>query len=248
MEPKSYSSFQNEIDEVIARNKLRLTTSGKGVTWDGEGWDGTDEDWEFLNDYGPEIADRLRELQVLVEIPQGTGSIDPLEARNNSEVVVREPPRPLPWVKDKYQIPDLDSLPPEHGGKAFPVRKELPFGDAYMHRRFGKGEKLHVDVSSLNLPKFTQKDFPKGPGDEKRVKVRGKGGYVYGTVTARLNENGTISIKPDKYNFDIKRWQFFPLEEQTVTRNIATIGAALLHGGGTPFDIEFVGEIPLSDE
>ncbi|MEW6775283.1 MAG: hypothetical protein AB1405_03265 [Bdellovibrionota bacterium] len=60
-----FSDFQNELDAVIDRNRLRLTAGGQGLTWDGEGWDGTDEDWEYLNDYGPEIADRLKEREAV---------------------------------------------------------------------------------------------------------------------------------------------------------------------------------------
>ncbi len=60
-----FPSFQDELDAMIGRNRLRLTADGQGVTFDGEGWDGTEEDWEFLNDYGPEIVDRLQEREAM---------------------------------------------------------------------------------------------------------------------------------------------------------------------------------------
>ena len=46
-----------------------------------------------------------------------------------------------------------------------------------------------------------------------------------------------VTIKNDKYDFDMHPWDSF----KEIVRNLETIGADLIHGKGTPFEIKFKG-------
>lgn len=104
-----------------------------------------------------------------------------------------------------------------------------------------------MDASELNL---TDAVFVK-KGDglyQIHTSLKFDTGAIYGTVTGVLNPDGTMSIKPDLYNFDFKN----PLNEgssevvRTVIRDIATVAGLVINGPlGTPFQIEFTGTIPV---
>ena len=72
-------------------------------------------------------------------------------------------------------------------------------------------------------------------------------GAIYGTVTGVLNTDGTMSIKPDVYDFDFKN----PFNANTfkefgrlVVRDLLTVVGAGVNWIGTPYRIEFTGSIP----
>jgi len=72
-------------------------------------------------------------------------------------------------------------------------------------------------------------------------------GAIYGTVVGDLNADGTMSIRPDTYDFDQKN----PLKANTlkefvrlVVRDVLTAVGAGVNGFGTPYRIEFTGSIP----
>ncbi|MEW6777249.1 MAG: hypothetical protein AB1405_13210 [Bdellovibrionota bacterium] len=60
--------FFQQLDGVIHRNGLRLNPSGRGFTWRGDAWDGTDEDWQFVNTFGDAIHGRLQEMEVAQQL------------------------------------------------------------------------------------------------------------------------------------------------------------------------------------
>ncbi len=64
-------------------------------------------------------------------------------------------------------------------------------------------------------------------------------GLVYGNIRVEYRGNNSFRILPDTYDFDIHTKTFFSWH--TIKRNIETIGAAILHGTGTPFNIIFNG-------
>lgn len=73
-------------------------------------------------------------------------------------------------------------------------------------------------------------------------------GVIYGAVTADLNVNGALSIRPDYYNFNFIN----PLGESTLSegwralkRDFFTLGGAVVNGyGGKPYSIEFTDTVP----
>ena len=118
----------------------------------------------------------------------------------------------------------------------------LTFEEAYYWYGYGDGSDIHVDASKLNLGHIDTTG--KVAGDQWTVptlslKGNFKTGLVYGTVRVTYKGNNTFSVDPDEYDFDIHTDNFFNLH--TIKRNFETIGAAILHGFGTPFTIIFDG-------
>lgn len=118
----------------------------------------------------------------------------------------------------------------------------LTFKEAYYWYGYGDGSDITVDASKLELGKIDTTG--KKVGDQWTVPTLSWSGnhdvgLVYGTVTVEYKGNNTFYIFPDTYNFDIHTENFFTLH--TIKRNIETIGASMLHGSGTPFNIIFKG-------
>jgi hypothetical protein len=124
--------------------------------------------------------------------------------------------------------------------------------DAVDQWRNGQGAKVTgVDASELDLTNAT---FIKNKDGTYQIhtSMTALGTWaIYGTVTGVLNPDGTMSIKPDLYNFDFKN----PLDADSlqdfgrlIKRDAATTVGFVINGPlGTPFQIEFTGTIPAPE-
>ena len=70
--------------------------------------------------------------------------------------------------------------------------------------------------------------------------LAGRAFIVHGTVTTKLNPNGTVSVKMDRFNFDLKPWY------GNFTRNVYTLALRVYVGPGTPFNVYFRGTVPIA--
>jgi hypothetical protein len=72
--------------------------------------------------------------------------------------------------------------------------------------------------------------------------------YIYGTVTGVLDTNGSMSFRPDTYNFDYKNpalGQNAGESARLVLRNAGTLLGNAYSGYGTPYQINFSGSQAL---
>ena len=116
--------------------------------------------------------------------------------------------------------------------------RRFNWADAVDHWRNGNGTTVtDVDVSELNLKDAT---YAKNPNGSYLIHTSQKydTGVTYGTVTAILNSDGTMSLKPDSYNFDFKN----PFSASTVNevsrliiRDAATAAGLIINGPGTGY-------------
>jgi hypothetical protein len=103
-----------------------------------------------------------------------------------------------------------------------------------------------VKASELNL---TDATYTKNPDGSYLIhtSIKFDTGAIYGTVTGVLNAGGTMSIRPDTYDFDQKNpFKANTLKElgRLVVRDVLTAVGAGVNGFGTPYRIEFTGSIP----
>ena len=103
-----------------------------------------------------------------------------------------------------------------------------------------------VKASELNLTDATYTKNPSGTY-QIHTSIKTDTGAIYGTVTGVLNVDGTMSIRPDTYDFDQKN----PFKARTpqefgrvILRDGLTAIGAGINGVGTPYRIEFSGSIP----
>lgn len=92
-------------------------------------------------------------------------------------------------------------------------------------------------ITDMEYIKVGNKGFT--PQGVKLLLTRGLSPCARGNITVKYVGNNSFQIKPDKYNFDIHTDNFF--QWKTILRNLETIGASILHGSGTPFNIKFKG-------
>ena len=128
-------------------------------------------------------------------------------------------------------------------------RFDRPFGlaEAADQWRNGNGATVtDVKASELNLTDATYVKNADG-SYQIHTSIKTMTGAVYGTVTGILDVNGTMSIKPDYYNFDMKN----PLNGGTlqeagrlIVRDALTLAGHAINGPGTAYRIEFSGAIP----
>ncbi len=126
---------------------------------------------------------------------------------------------------------------------------DRPFGlaEAADQWRNGNGATVtDVKASELNLTDATYVKNADG-SYQIHTSIKTMTGAVYGTVTGILDVNGTMSIKPDYYNFDMKN----PLNRGTlqeagrlIVRDALTLAGHAINGPGTAYRIEFSGAIP----
>ncbi len=119
---------------------------------------------------------------------------------------------------------------------------KLSFAEAYYWYGYGDGSDITVDASKLDLG--TIDVTGKKVGDQwplQTLTLSGNSdvGLVYGHITVEYRGNNTFKILSDEYNFDIHTKNFF--KWSTIRRNLETIGAKILHGTGTSFNIKFEG-------
>lgn len=118
----------------------------------------------------------------------------------------------------------------------------LTFDEAYYWYTYGDGSKIQVDASKLNLGRIdiTGRNIgDKWPVQTLTFSGDYSVGLVYGNIIVEYKGNNKFYVRPDAYDFDIHTDRFWTWD--TIKRNIETIGAKLLHGPGTPFDIVFNG-------
>lgn len=115
----------------------------------------------------------------------------------------------------------------------------LTLGEAKWQWQNGRGTTIYVDLNRLDLSAVSVADFPMGPGSLIPFRTSMPDFVVYGTITLQLDPaSKSVSARNDTYNFDIKPWS-----SDTFTRNISTIGGRFYVGPGTPFNIEFRGNV-----
>jgi hypothetical protein len=103
-----------------------------------------------------------------------------------------------------------------------------------------------VKASELNLAGATYTKNADG-SYQIHTSIKYDTGAVYGTVTGVLNPNGTMSIRPDTYDFDQKNpFRANTLKEfgRLVVRDVLTAVGAGVNGFGKPYRIEFTGSVP----
>lgn len=120
---------------------------------------------------------------------------------------------------------------------------KLSFGETYFWYTCGDGTPIEVDASKLDLGKIDTTG--RKIGDEwvlPTLTLSGNYGVglVYGHIKVKYEGDNLFSILKDTYDFDIHYDNFFSKEK--MIRNFETIGAGLLHGSGTKFEIIFNGK------
>jgi hypothetical protein len=118
----------------------------------------------------------------------------------------------------------------------------LTLGEAKWQWQNGKGAPVTVDANQLDFSGLHVSDVPGGPGSTRAFTLTDTQDFlVHGTVTTRLNPGSTVSVLPDRYNFDIKPWS-----SGTFGRNIETFIARYgVNGPGVPYNIYFRGTAPI---
>lgn len=114
----------------------------------------------------------------------------------------------------------------------------LSFEEAYYWYGYGDGSSITVDASKMDLGRIDIRG--RKVGDQlpiRTLSLYGKynQGLVYGHIKVIYKGNNLFEILQDRYYFDIK------LQLNMTVRNIETLGAWMLHGTGTPFNINFKG-------
>ncbi|URA10614.1 hypothetical protein [Thermospira aquatica] len=145
------------------------------------------------------------------------------------------------WMFPKKDEPDWR---PDEDGK-------LTLREAFYWFKNGKGEKLEVDIKSLNLDRVKLSDFNKEGKAEIHLESHPWWGLdqalVYGTITLELVGSNQYKVRPDKYDFEMhnilngKGWDEMM---RVLMRNVATAGALLIHTpffGGKSYYINFNG-------
>jgi len=120
----------------------------------------------------------------------------------------------------------------------------VTFGEAYGWWKDGGGQSLYQNVGNLDLSRIKASDFPKGVGSKQSFNLDlGKftnvnNALVYGNISLTLLPGNKVVATSayDIYNFDMQNWN-----QKTFIRNMATIGAGMLHGSGDPFIIYLYG-------
>lgn len=156
-------------------------------------------------------------------------NLDPIDNKTREKDRIREKIK----NNSKYKKKILDEIMKD--GK-------MDFTEAYYWYVYGDGTAITVDASKLDLGQIDITG--KKVGDKWPIQTLGLSGnygvgLVYGNITVTYKGKNTFSISPDTYDFDIHTNNFFNLH--TIIRNVETIGASILHGSGTPFDIIFKG-------
>lgn len=126
--------------------------------------------------------------------------------------------------------------------------RRFTWADAVDQWRNGNGGTVTgVVASELNLRGATYTKNEDG-SYQIHTNIRLETGVIYGTVTADLNVNGTLSIRPDYYNFDFKNpanANSWSEAWRLIKRDFFTGAGAVVNGyGGKPYNIEFTGTIP----
>ena len=126
--------------------------------------------------------------------------------------------------------------------------RRFNWNDAVDQWRNGKGAAVTgVDAGELNL---TNAIYEKNRDGTYQIhtSLQFDTGAIYGTVTGVFNPDGTMSIKPDTYNFDWKN----PLNSNSMNelgrlflRNTATGIGLAINGYGMKYQIQFTGSIPV---
>jgi len=129
--------------------------------------------------------------------------------------------------------------------------RRFNLGDAIDQYRNGDGSTVtDVNASELNLTDATYSMNPDG-SFAIHTSLKFDTGAIYGTVTGYLNADGTLSIRPDYYNFERQDPDLAPTaveRSRIIERNRATALGRVVNGRGTPYEIRFSGSIPAPDQ
>lgn len=125
--------------------------------------------------------------------------------------------------------------------------RHFNWNDARDQWRNGNGSTVtDVDASELNLRDATYTKNADG-SYQVHTSIKFDTGAIYGTVTGIVNSDGTMSFRPDTYNFDMKSpFNANTMQEvqRLVLRDALTAAGLAINGKGTPYNIEFSGSIP----
>ena len=131
------------------------------------------------------------------------------------------------------------------------ANRRFNWNDAVDQWRNGKGVPVTgVNANELNLTDATYTKNSDGT-IQIHTSLKFDTGAIYGTVTGFFNSDGSMSIKPDTYNFDLKN----PLKANSMEdagrlflRNTATGIGLAVNGYGVKYEIQFTGSIPAPKE
>jgi hypothetical protein len=125
--------------------------------------------------------------------------------------------------------------------------RRFDFNDAVDQWRNGNGSTVtDVKANELNLTDATYTKVKDG-AYLIHTSIKFDTGAIYGTVIGDLSADGTMSIRPDTYDFDQKNpFKANTLKEfgRLIVRDVLTAVGAGVNGFGTPYRIEFTGSIP----
>ncbi|MFC2187423.1 RHS repeat-associated core domain-containing protein [Fulvivirgaceae bacterium LMO-SS25] len=123
----------------------------------------------------------------------------------------------------------------------------ISFWEARNWYRNGEGKSLYANLAGLDLGKISAKDFPNGVGSYRTFNLdqdyfeNAQDATVFGSITLQLTDQNTVQAYRayDIYDFDIK-----PLNgtASRFIRNVATMGALVIHGSGNGFIIYIYGQ------
>ena len=125
--------------------------------------------------------------------------------------------------------------------KSWDLNKDgkFSFNESYNWWKNGNGQSIQVLLNSIDLSGITPREFPNGIESVKAFNLQYKGnleeGIIYGSVSFRLYGGNKVKAFNDTYDFDMRSWYTSPV------RNAETYLGRIIHGKGTPYEIEFIG-------
>ncbi len=132
------------------------------------------------------------------------------------------------------------------GGTAYPANVvftggKLTLSEANDHYRNGNGVPVVVTAGLYDFTTMNPNGFNPRTGRELfTFPITNADFYVNGTVTLQRNPGGdTFRVLTDTYDFDMHSWTSQPI------RNTATLIGQAVAGQGTPYQIIFVGKLPI---
>ena len=116
----------------------------------------------------------------------------------------------------------------------------LTLSEANDWYRNGQGEPLFTDLKQIDISRISLNNL--NVGERKPINLLYQGNslndrLVYGNITFEMHPSNTITVLPDKYDFEMHSGYSL----STMIRNTLTIIGGMLAGKGTPYQINVYG-------
>ena len=116
----------------------------------------------------------------------------------------------------------------------------LTLSEANDWYRNGQGEPLFADLKQIDISRISLNNL--NIGERKLINLLYQGNslndrLVYGNITFEMHPSNTITVLPDKYDFEMHSGYSL----STMIRNTLTIIGGMLAGKGTPYQINVYG-------